>query len=157
MLFLEKTSPPPFWQPQLTDKQRLMYDKAFIGNRSQAYYLKRFAQFDQAGRLTAKWHWAGFLMTFPWLLYRKRFLDSIVYSVAGWSFIQLNVTIILVAIEYLLIRNLDEAIRMPLRIGIGWDMYKEAEITTLHGLLGFWVYARQKGLSYGHTSVCIVC
>lgn len=119
MLFLEKTSPPPFWQPQLTDKQRLMYDKAFIGNRSQAYYLKRFAQFDQAGRLTAKWHWAGFLMTFPWLLYRKRFLDSIVYSVAGWSFIQLNVTIILVAIEYLLIRNLDEAIRMPLRIGIG--------------------------------------
>ena len=59
-------------------------------------------------RLTAKWHWAGFLMTFPWLLYRKRFLDSIVYSVAGWSFIQLNVTIILVAIEYLLIRNLDE-------------------------------------------------
>ena len=119
MLFLEKTSPPPFWQPQLTDKQRLMYDKAFIGNRSQAYYLKRFAQFDRAGRLTAKWHWAGFLMTFPWLLYRKRFLDSIVYSVAGWSFIQLNVTIILVAIEYLLIRNLDEAIRMPLRIGIG--------------------------------------
>ncbi|MGL5252529.1 MAG: DUF2628 domain-containing protein [Moraxella sp.] len=118
MLFIETTTPPPFWQSQLTDKQRLMYDKAFIGGRSQAYYLKRFAEFDQAGKLSAKWHWAAFFMTFPWLLYRKRFLDSIVYSVAGWSFIQLNVTIILVVAEYLLIGNLADALQMPLRITI---------------------------------------
>lgn len=119
MLFIEETSPPPFWQAQLTDKQRLMYDKAFIGNRSQAYYLKRFAQFDEAGKLSPKWHWAGFLMTFPWLLYRKRFLDSIVYSVAGWSFIQLNVTIILVILEYLVVGSLEESIRLPIRIAVG--------------------------------------
>lgn len=32
---------------------------------------------------------------------------------------------------------------LPLRIGIGWDMYKEAEITTLHGLLGFYILITQ--------------
>lgn len=119
MLFIETTSPPPFWQAQLTDKQRLAYDKAFIGKRSQAYYLKRFAEFDRAGRLSPKWHWAGFLMTFPWLLYRKRYLDSIVYSVAGWSFIQLIMTLVLVLAEFLFIHDLDAAWRMPLRIGLG--------------------------------------
>ncbi|MFW2178199.1 MULTISPECIES: DUF2628 domain-containing protein [unclassified Moraxella] len=118
MLFIEETSPPPFWQDQLTDKQRLMYDKAYIGNRSQAYYLKRFAQFDKAGKLSAKWHWSGFFMTFAWLLYRKRYLDSIVYSVAGWSFIQVNVTILLVVLEYLVVGNLPEAWRLPIRFGL---------------------------------------
>lgn len=119
MLFIEETSPPPFWQSQLTDKQRLMYDKAFIGNRSQAYYLKRFAEFDKAGKLSAKWHWAGFLMTFAWLLYRKRYLDSVVYAVAGWSFIQLNITIILVACEFLFISFLPMEWRLWVRFAIG--------------------------------------
>ena len=123
MLFIEETSPPPFWQDKLTDKQRLMYDKAFIGKRSQAYYLKRFAQFDKAGKLSAKWHWAAFLMTFPWLLYRKRFLDSIVYAIAGWSFIQLTITIILVIAEFLLIGNLPENLRMPIRLLIGGGVW----------------------------------
>lgn len=123
MLFIEETTPPPFWQEQLTDKQRLMYDKAFIGKRSQAYYLKRFAEFDRAGRLSPKWHWAGFLMTFYWLLYRKRFLDSLVYAVAGWSFIQLNITIILVIAEFVLIGNLPETWRLPIRIVIGGGIW----------------------------------
>ncbi len=123
MLFIEETSPPPFWQDKLTEKQRLMYDKAFIGNRSQAYYLRRFAQFDKAGKLSAKWHWAAFLMTFPWLLYRKRFLDSIVYAIAGWSFIQLTITIILVIAEFLLIGNLPENLRMPIRWLIGGSVW----------------------------------
>lgn len=116
MLFIEETSPPPFWQAGLTAEQRLKYDKAYIGSRSQAYYLKRFSQFDAAGRLSPKWHWSAFLMTFPWLLYRKRFLDSLVYAVAGWSFIQLNITIILVAIEFLVVGSLPEAWRMPTRV-----------------------------------------
>lgn len=119
MLFLEKTSPPPFWQEKLTDRQRLMYDKAYIGTRSQAYYLKRFAQFDRAGRLSAKWHWASFLVTFGWLLYRKRFLDSLVYTVAGWSFIQLNVTIVLVVVEFALIPFVPQEWRMLVRIVAG--------------------------------------
>lgn len=119
MLFIEETSPPPFWQAQLTDNERLIYDKAFIGKRSQAYYLKRFAEFDRAGKLSAKWHWAGFFMTFSWLLYRKRYLDSVVYSVAGWSFIHLNMTIILVICEYLIIASLPDMWQMWVRFGIG--------------------------------------
>lgn len=123
MLFIEETSPPPFWQPQLTDKQRLVYDKAFIGTRSQAYYLKRFAEFDTAGKLSAKWHWAGFFMTFAWLLYRKRYLDSLVYTVAGWSFIQLNVTIILVASEFLFINFLPNDVQMWVRVAIAGSVW----------------------------------
>lgn len=119
MLFIETTSPPPFWQAQLSDSERLMYDKAFIGKRSQRYYLKRFAEFDKAQRLSAKWHWAGFFMTFSWLLYRKRYLDSVVYAVAGWSFIHLNMTIILVICEYLIIASLPDVFQMWVRLGIG--------------------------------------
>lgn len=123
MLFIETTSPPPFYQPQLTDAERLMYDKAFIGKRSQAYYLKRFQDFDNAGRLSAKWHWAGFFMTFSWLLYRKRYLDSVVYSVAGWSFIHLNITIILVICEFLIITSLPTNLQMFTRFGIGMTVW----------------------------------
>lgn len=123
MLFIEETSPPPFWQPQLTDKQRLKYDKAFIGQRSQAYYLKRFAEFDKAGKLSAKWNWAAFFMTFPWLLYRKRFLDSIVYSVAGWSFIHVNVTLTLVVTEFLVMPLVTEMWQMPLRFALAGTIW----------------------------------
>lgn len=87
MLFIETDSPPPFYQAQLSDKQRRQLDQWYIGHRSQAYYLKRFEQFDKQNHLSAKWHWAAFFVTFGWLLYRKRYLDAIVYSVAGWSFI----------------------------------------------------------------------
>ena len=69
----------------------------------QAYYLRRFAEFDRVGRLHAKWHWAAFFMTFGWLLYRKRYLDCVVYCVAGWSFIKVNIVIILAVAEYVLI------------------------------------------------------
>lgn len=123
MLFLEKTSPPPFWQAKLTDKQRLMYDKAYIGKRSQAYYLKRFAEFDNAGKLSAKWHWASFFATFGWLLYRKRFLDSLVYVVAGWSFIQLNITMILVVVNFLLLPFLPEDWHLWVMLGIGASVW----------------------------------
>jgi len=103
MLFIETDSPPPFYQEQLTPTKRQQLDKWFIGHRSQRYYLKRFEQFDQQGYLSPKWHWAAFFITFPWLLYRKRYMDAIVYSVAGWSFIQLNVAIVLVAFSLLMI------------------------------------------------------
>ena len=118
MLFIETTTPPPFYQAHLTASERTQLDKWFIGKRSQAYYLKRFAQFDQQGYLSPKWHWAAFFMTFGWLLYRKRYMDAIVYSVAGWSFIQLNITIILVAAEYLLMPFITEPLRMVVRIAI---------------------------------------
>ncbi|MFB6348187.1 DUF2628 domain-containing protein [Moraxella sp. ZJ142] len=117
--FLEDTTPPPFYQSQLNDDERTRLDRWFIGHRSQAYYLKRFAQFDQAGQMHARWNWAAFFMTFGWLLYRKRYLDCVVYCVAGWSFIKVNIVIILAICEYLLIGQFAESYQWPLRIAIG--------------------------------------
>ena len=118
MLFIETDSPPPFYQESLTPAKRKQLDQWFIGNRTQRYYLKRFEQFDRQGYLSPKWHWAAFFMTFPWLLYRKRYMDAIVYSVAGWSFIQLNVAIVLVVFEFIAMSYVPEAYQMATRIGI---------------------------------------
>ena len=118
MLFIETDSPPPFYQDQLTTAKRKQLDKWFIGHRSQHYYLKRFEQFDEQGYLSPKWHWAAFFVTFPWLLYRKRYMDAIVYSVAGWSFIQLNVALVLVAFEFVAMSYIPDAYQMATRIGI---------------------------------------
>ena len=118
MLFIETDSPPPFYQEQLTPAKRKQLDEWFVGHRSQRYYLKRFEQFDQQGYLSPKWHWAAFFITFPWLIYRKRYMDAIVYSVAGWSFIQLNVAIVLVVFEFLAMSYVPDAYQMATRIGI---------------------------------------
>lgn len=118
MLFIETDSPPPFYQEQLTPTKRNQLDKWFIGHRSQRYYLKRFEQFDQQGYLSPKWHWAAFFVTFPWLLYRKRYMDAIVYSVAGWSFIQLNIAIVLVMFEFLAMSYIPDAYQIATCIGI---------------------------------------
>ncbi|MGP4848670.1 DUF2628 domain-containing protein, partial [Marinobacter sp. 1Y8] len=118
MLFIETDSPPPFYQESLTPTKRKQLDKWFIGNRTQRYYLKRFEQFDQQGYLSPKWHWAAFFITFPWLLYRKRYMDAIVYSVAGWSFIQLNVALVLVAFEFIAMSYVPDAYQMATRISI---------------------------------------
>lgn len=62
--FLEDTTPPPFYQATISAAKRRKLDRWFIGHRSQAYYLKRFDEFDRAGKLHARWHWAAFFMTF---------------------------------------------------------------------------------------------
>ncbi|MDE4455395.1 DUF2628 domain-containing protein [Psychrobacter sp. DAB_AL62B] len=118
MLFIETDTPPPFYQEQLTPAKRRQLDKWFISNRSQRYYLKRFEQFDKQGYLSPKWHWAAFFVTFPWLLYRKRYMDAIVYSVAGWSFIQLNVALVLVTVEFLAMPYIADAYQMTIRAAI---------------------------------------
>ncbi len=116
--FLENTSPPPFYQAQLSDKARKNLDKWFIGERSQAYYLKRFDEIDKAGKLIPSWHWASFFMTFGWLLYRKRYLDCLVYCVAGTSFIKVNIVLSLAMLEFLVIGGLDKAYQMPVRASV---------------------------------------
>lgn len=118
MLFIETDSPPPFYQENLTPARRKQLDQWFIGHRTQSYYIKRFEAFDKQGYLSPKWHWAAFFITFPWLLYRKRYMDAIVYSVAGWSFIQLNVAIVLVAFEFVAMWMIPDAYQMAVRIGI---------------------------------------
>lgn len=118
LLFIETDSPPPFYQEQLTAAKRKQLDQWFIGHRTQKRYLKRFEEFDKQGYLSPKWHWAGFFITLPWLLYRKRYMDALVYSVAGWSFIQLNIVIALVTFEFVAMSFVPEAYQMGVRIGI---------------------------------------
>ncbi len=118
MLFIETDSPPPFYQEKLTPTKRKQLDQWFIGQRSQSYYLKRFEQFDKQGYLSAKWHWAAFFITFPWLLYRKRYMDALVYSVAGWSFIQLTIVMTLVFFEFAAMSLVPDAYQMPIRVAI---------------------------------------
>lgn len=117
--FLEDTTPPPFYLPYLSDKDRTELDKWFIGHRSQAYYLKRFGEFDKARKLHARWNWSAFFTTFGWLLYRKRYLDCLVYCIAGWSFIKLNIVIILAVCEFLFIGSLSESHQFYARMSIG--------------------------------------
>lgn len=113
--FLEDSTPPPFYQAQLSDDRRRQLDEWFIGTRSQKHYLKRFAQIDKAGQLIACWNWSAFIMTFGWLLYRKRYLDCFVYLVAGVSFIKLTITISLVALDFVLIAKLPADMQMGVR------------------------------------------
>lgn len=118
MLFIETDSPPPFYREKLTAAERKKLDQQFIGHRSQEYYLKRFEAFDKQGYLSPKWHWAAFFITFPWLLYRKRYMDAIVYSVAGWSFIQLNIALVLVTVEFVAMSFIPDAYHMAVRVVI---------------------------------------
>lgn len=117
--FLEQSTPPPFYQDTISDKKRHALDKAFIGKESEAYYLRQFAYMDQCGKLSPSFNWAAFMMTFAWLLYRKRFLDCFVYCVAGWSFIKLNIVIVVSVVDFLLIGYFDSAYHWAMRIGVG--------------------------------------
>lgn len=117
--FLEDITPPPFYLPQLSDKERTQLDKWFIGHRSQAYYLKRFGEFDKVGKLHARWNWSAFVATFGWLMYRKRYLDCLVYCIAGWSFIKLNIVIILAVCQFLFVGKLPDVYQIYVRVAIG--------------------------------------
>lgn len=117
--FLEETTPPPFYQASLSEKRRQQLDKWAIGERSQAYYLKRFGQIDKAGKLNPYWHWSAFLVTTGWLLYRKRYLDCFVYCVAGLSFVKLTIALALALLEFILIGHLPEAWQLSVRVGVG--------------------------------------
>lgn len=117
MLF-DRSSPPPFYQAQLSDSKRQALDRVFIGSRSTRHYMKRFASFDQAQRIGMRWHWAAFAMTLPWMLYRKRYLDGLVYAVAGWSFVHLVVILSLVISEHVLLPFLPIDWHWQVRFGL---------------------------------------
>ena len=68
-------------QQAATDGDRGMgeYYRAVIGPKNQDYYLKCFSGFDNEGKTGATWNWPSFLVTFYWLLYRKMWLNALVY------------------------------------------------------------------------------
>lgn len=55
------------------------YYKAIIGPKNQDYYLHHFSRFDSDGKTSATWHWPAFLVTFYWLLYRKMWINALIY------------------------------------------------------------------------------
>jgi Tfp pilus assembly protein PilE len=55
------------------------YYKAVIGPKNQEYYLRQFSRFDNDGKVSATWHWPAFLVTFYWMLYRKMWINAVIY------------------------------------------------------------------------------
>jgi len=53
--------------------------KAVIGPKNQDYYLSHFARFDRHGKAGASWHWPAFFVSFYWFLYRKMWLNALIY------------------------------------------------------------------------------
>jgi len=57
------------------------YYKAIIGPKNQDYYLRHFSRFDDEGKTSATWNWPAFLVAFYWLLYRKMWLNALLYFI----------------------------------------------------------------------------
>lgn len=53
--------------------------KAIVGSKNQGYYLHHFFRFDGNGKVGVSWHWPAFFATFYWFLYRKMWLNALVY------------------------------------------------------------------------------
>lgn len=53
--------------------------KAIVGPKNQDYYLSHFSRFDSNGKVGASWHWPAFFVTFYWFLYRKMWLNALIY------------------------------------------------------------------------------
>jgi Tfp pilus assembly protein PilE len=65
------------------------YYKAIIGSKNQDYYLQHFARFDDEGKAGATWHWPAFFVTFYWLLYRKMWINALIYFLFPYVFLVL--------------------------------------------------------------------
>lgn len=53
--------------------------KAIVGPKNQGFYLRHFTRFDSDGNAGASWHWPAFFVTFYWFLYRKMWLNALIY------------------------------------------------------------------------------
>jgi Tfp pilus assembly protein PilE len=53
--------------------------KAAIGPKNQDYYLNHFNQFDKNGKAGITWNWPALFVPFYWFLYRKMWLNALIY------------------------------------------------------------------------------
>ena len=51
---------------------------AYLGPKNADYYTRHFRVFEEENK-TASWNWPAFFLTFPWLLYRKMWLNAALY------------------------------------------------------------------------------
>lgn len=56
-------------------------DKIFVGKNYEEYYRTKFERFDSTGTKKS-WNWVSFFFTWPWLLYRKMWLNFFLYILA---------------------------------------------------------------------------
>lgn len=63
--------------PESDDK---LYE-AIIGDNNKHYYLRHFKRFDAEGGAGISWHWPALFLTFFWLLYRKMWLNALIYLI----------------------------------------------------------------------------
>lgn len=73
-----QNSPPPRIATSTPDNREEFY-RAALGPNNQDYYLRHFSRFDSNGKASATWHWPAFFVTFYWLLYRKMWLNALLY------------------------------------------------------------------------------
>ncbi len=65
--------------------------KAILGPKNQDYYLRYFLRCDRNGRAGPSWHWPAFFATVLWLIYRKMWLNALLfYSLAYWLLLNLE-------------------------------------------------------------------
>ncbi len=56
-------------------------DSIFVGKNYEEYYRSKFERFDNTGSKKS-WNWVSFFFTWPWLLYRKMWLNFFLYILA---------------------------------------------------------------------------
>lgn len=61
--------------------------KAAIGPKNQNYYLRYFSRTDGGKKIGVSWHWPAFFATFYWLLYRKMWLNALIYFFLPYIFL----------------------------------------------------------------------
>lgn len=53
--------------------------KAIVGPKNQDYYLRHFSRFDSNGKVGVSWHWPACFVPIYWSLYRKMWLNALLF------------------------------------------------------------------------------
>lgn len=89
----------------------------FIGPKNTAYYLRHFDTFSKNKNSGITWNWPAFFITFYWLLYRKMWVNSIIYFIL--PYLLLIPLVIVVAM-------IGDSANSTLVLGIGYVVYLAA-------------------------------
>jgi Tfp pilus assembly protein PilE len=73
-----QNAPAPHTEINTQDNPEEFYN-AIVGSKNLGYYLNHFSQFDNNGKAGTSWHWPAFFVTFYWFLYRKMWLNALIY------------------------------------------------------------------------------
>ncbi|MCQ8119997.1 DUF2628 domain-containing protein [Methylomonas rosea] len=74
--------PEPKQKFTLGDREE--FYKAIVGDEDQEYYLKCFSRFYSNQGFCWSWNWTAFFSTFLWCVYRKLWVEAILYLLIGF-------------------------------------------------------------------------